>query len=248
MRSRRGSGRAMAAAARRAASGRRHPPRPTPPATRPTARRGGRVPSLGGRRARAPAASATRPPEWGSARWPSPRPRRRCASDQRRSSGTRRRRAGSHARYGRRRPRPPPHRPLSRDDHRRRHGFIACDCAALPRATARRPRATRSADTQPRFGCNLSRINWQRHPSQISRRITGSRCYTECRRDLCALGVSQPAGACVLVWRGGPPLPPAAGVRAYELCAAESRAGEFRVGGDRAGLVSQPLAPRRAEM
>ena len=58
------------------------------------------------------------------------RPRRRCASDQRRSSRTRRRRAGSRARCGRRRPRPLPHRPLSRDDHRRRHGFIACDCAA----------------------------------------------------------------------------------------------------------------------
>src|SRR5437879_2804567 len=48
MRSRRGSDRAMAAAARRAASVRRHPPRPTPPAARSTARRGGRVPSLGG--------------------------------------------------------------------------------------------------------------------------------------------------------------------------------------------------------
>ena len=46
---------------------RRHPPRPTPPTTRSTARRGGRVPSLAGRRARAPAASATGPPESGSA-------------------------------------------------------------------------------------------------------------------------------------------------------------------------------------
>src|SRR5580693_7902419 len=118
MRCRRGSGRAMAAAARRAASVRRHPPRPTPPTTRTTARRGGRVPSLGGRRARARAASATGHPESGPAPWPSPRPRRRCASDQRRSSGTRHRRAGSRARYARRRPRPPPRRPLSRDDHR----------------------------------------------------------------------------------------------------------------------------------
>src|SRR6185437_13633234 len=66
MRSRRGSYRAMAAAARRAASGRRHRPRPMPPPVRSTARRGGRVPSLGGRRPRAPTASATRPPEW---RW-----------------------------------------------------------------------------------------------------------------------------------------------------------------------------------
>ena len=49
-----------------------------------------------------------------SAPSPSPRPRRRCASDRRRCSGTRHRRAASHARYGRRRPRPPPRRPLSR--------------------------------------------------------------------------------------------------------------------------------------
>ena len=120
MRSRRGFHRAMAAAARRAASVRRHRQRPTPPPMRSTAHRGGRVPSLGGRRARARAASATGPPESGSAPSPSPRPRRRCASDQRRSSGTRRRRAGSRARDGRRRPRPPPRRPLSRDDHRLR--------------------------------------------------------------------------------------------------------------------------------
>jgi len=84
---------AMAAAARRAASVRRHPPRPTPPATRSTARRAGRVPSLGGRRGRARAASAT-DSGVGTGAMPSPRPRRRCASDQRRSSGTRHRRAG----------------------------------------------------------------------------------------------------------------------------------------------------------
>jgi hypothetical protein len=46
---------------------RRHPPRPTPPTTRSTARRGGRVPSRGGRRARARGACATGPPESGSA-------------------------------------------------------------------------------------------------------------------------------------------------------------------------------------
>ena len=61
MRTRRGSGPATAAAARRAASVRRHPPRPTPPTRRWTAPRGGRVPSRGGRRGRARAASATGP-------------------------------------------------------------------------------------------------------------------------------------------------------------------------------------------
>jgi hypothetical protein len=57
---------------------------------------------------------------------------------------------------------------LSRDDHRRRHGFIACDCAAGRVPLPGGPRARRSADGQPRFGCNLSRINWQTcvaHPS-----------------------------------------------------------------------------------
>ena len=118
-RSRRGSGRARAAAAHRAASVPRHPPRPTPPATRSTARRGGRVPFPGGRRARARAASATGRSESGSAPSSSPGPRGRCAPDQRRPSGTPRRREGSRARDGRRRPRPLPRRPLSREDHRR---------------------------------------------------------------------------------------------------------------------------------
>jgi hypothetical protein len=56
------AGRAMVAAARRAASAGRHPPRPAPPATRQMARRGGPVPSRqgGGREHRqlAPAGSA----------------------------------------------------------------------------------------------------------------------------------------------------------------------------------------------
>jgi len=84
--------------------------------------------SLGGRRARARAASATGPPESGSAPWPSPRPR------------------------------PPPRRPLSRDDHRMSPGLSratarltasgcpadscttpAADGRALPRSAACKP-------------------------------------------------------------------------------------------------------------
>ena len=99
------AGRAMVAAARRAASAGRHLPRPAPPATRQMARRGGPVPCLAGRRARAPAACATGSAGPGPA--PSPRPRRWCASDQCRSPGTCRRRAAPRARYERRRPRPP---------------------------------------------------------------------------------------------------------------------------------------------
>ena len=95
----------------------RHPPRPTPPPTRSTARRGGRAPSPGGRRARARAACATGPPGSGSAPSSSPRPRRRCASGRRRSSGTRRRRGVSRARGGPRRPRPRPRRSVSRTSH-----------------------------------------------------------------------------------------------------------------------------------
>jgi len=38
----------------------------------------------------------------------------------------------------------------------------------------------------------------------------------------------------------------AAEVHAYELCAAESRAGEFRVDEDRAGFTSQPTQESRA--
>ena len=96
---------ATAVAARRAASGRRHRPRPTPPATRSTAGRG---------------APAFRPPEGagastggfrhrtsGSGPAPSPRPPRRRSPGRSRPSGTRRRRAGSRAPSGRRRPRPP---------------------------------------------------------------------------------------------------------------------------------------------
>ena len=89
----RGSNRAMAAAALRAASERQHPPRPTPPRTRSTARRGGQAPSPGGRRARERAAPATLSSASGPVPSPSPRPRRRCASDHRRSSRTHHQRA-----------------------------------------------------------------------------------------------------------------------------------------------------------
>ena len=112
---RRGSSRATVAAARRAASVRRRPLRPTPLATRSTARRDDRAPCLGApAKPRAPAASATGSPVWGQAPSPWPRPRRRCArTDQRRSSGRRRRRAGcARSRHGRRRPRPHPCRPI----------------------------------------------------------------------------------------------------------------------------------------
>jgi hypothetical protein len=76
---------------------------------------------LRGRRARAQAASATGPPGSGSVPWPSPRSRHRPAPDQRLSSETRHRRAASRARDGRRRPRSPPRRPLSRGDRSRFH-------------------------------------------------------------------------------------------------------------------------------
>ena len=72
------------------------------------------MPSPGERRARARAASATGSPGSGPAPSPSPLLPRRCGSEQRRSSGTRLRRAGSRARYGRRQPRSPPRRPSSR--------------------------------------------------------------------------------------------------------------------------------------
>ena len=112
------------------------PARPTPPATRSTARRGGRARGRGGRRARARAARATGPPGSG------PAPAAIAATSvsargcrRRRPSGRRRRRGGSPARGGRRRPRPGPRRsssPKGRDGlHRFRRG--TCFLQVAPR-------------------------------------------------------------------------------------------------------------------
>jgi hypothetical protein len=148
---------AMEAEARRAASGRRLPPRPMPPTTRSTVGRGGRVGSLGGRRGRARVASATRPLESGSAPSPSPGPRCRCASDQRRPSGIRHRRAASRARDGRRRPRPPP---------RRHYRAVIGD-----RRSIRAPRQPAVTSERPGVARNVSSASrtWAANPAESSR-------------------------------------------------------------------------------
>ena len=94
------------------------PAAPTPRATRSTFPERGQVPDPGGQPARAPAASATGSPALAPGPSRSPRPRRRCASGQHRSSGTCRRRAASPDRCSRGRPRPAPRRPSSRATRR----------------------------------------------------------------------------------------------------------------------------------
>ena len=173
---------AMGAAARRAASGRRHPPLPTPLATWSTAGRGGRVPSLGGgerEHGRLPPQDLrSRDPRHPS---PSPRPRRRCASDPRRSSGTRHRRAGSRARDGRR----------GLDLlHVGRYRGMTTDVPGLRRATARLTASRSPAALVELASGPDSSSSW-----------SGRRCPAQARPQLVGDDLHGRAGAAVL---GGP--------------------------------------------